>query len=106
MGVIQEVKDIFTNDSANAKSGDSTSDRKTSAVSSLKSFVSSEPTIDYTFDGSDESTRLCKKKSDGADCITLGIPTADVLAEMQKLDFYCALAQNVTSTEITCKKIA
>ncbi|KAK7205911.1 hypothetical protein BZA70DRAFT_147529 [Myxozyma melibiosi] len=107
MGAIEEVKGwLGSSESSNTKSSQHATGERVNDVEAMRSFVHTDPAVDYVFDGSDESTKLCKRRSDRLDCITLGLPTAEVLAQMQKFDFYCALAQNVNSTEITCKKIS
>jgi len=71
----------------------------------LQNFVKESILEPYSFDGDDKSTVLCRCQQNGKNCINLEMPTSEVLDRMQKLDFFCALSHNVTSTEIECRKV-
>ncbi|KAK9457185.1 hypothetical protein V1511DRAFT_154155 [Dipodascopsis uninucleata] len=83
----------------------------------------------FTFDGDENQTVLCRSStttlpddindsgrfqdrlsslssSNARQCITLHMPTTQVLEQMQKLGLYCSLSHNVTSTEIECRKVS
>ncbi|KAK9376041.1 uncharacterized protein V1513DRAFT_440496 [Lipomyces chichibuensis] len=71
----------------------------------IKQFVDEKPGERYIFDGDDRQTKLCRFEEDGRKCLNLAAPTKDVLSQMQKLDFYCALGQDIRRSEIECRKI-
>ncbi|KAK9238209.1 hypothetical protein V1525DRAFT_121760 [Lipomyces kononenkoae] len=72
---------------------------------SLKQFVDEKPNERYIFDGDDHQTKLCRFEENGKKCLNLAAPTKDVLSQMQKLDFYCALGPDVGRSEFECRKI-
>ncbi|KAK9492906.1 hypothetical protein V1508DRAFT_417324 [Lipomyces doorenjongii] len=71
----------------------------------IRQFVDEKPNERYIFDGDDRQTKLCRSEEDGRKCLNLAASTKDVLSQMQKLDFYCALGQDIGRSEIECRKI-
>ncbi|KAK9484206.1 hypothetical protein V1527DRAFT_470690 [Lipomyces starkeyi] len=71
----------------------------------IRQFVDEKPDERYIFDGDDRQTKLCRFEDDGRKCLNLAAPTKDVLSQMQKLDFYCALGQDIGRSEFECRKI-
>ncbi|KAJ8099335.1 hypothetical protein POJ06DRAFT_256694 [Lipomyces tetrasporus] len=71
----------------------------------IRQFVDERPNERYIFDGDDHHTKLCRFEEGGRKCLNLAAPTKDVLVQMQKMDFYCALGQDVGRSEIECSKM-
>ncbi|KAK9369591.1 hypothetical protein V1509DRAFT_619930 [Lipomyces kononenkoae] len=71
----------------------------------LKQFVDERPNERYILDGDDQQTKICRFEQNGKKCLNLAASPKDVLSQMQKLDFYCALGQDVGRSEFECRKI-
>ncbi|KAK9465602.1 hypothetical protein V1512DRAFT_265454 [Lipomyces arxii] len=103
--------DVLDNDPQNASNNlvklpEQVTPVTTNQVTELSSFVRSSPSLTYTFTTTAEcSTKLCRSEQGKKTCLNLNLPAADLLTQMQKLDFYCALADNMATNEIECRKI-
>ncbi|KAK9479941.1 hypothetical protein V1514DRAFT_326947 [Lipomyces japonicus] len=74
-------------------------------VDQINGFVKQEPNATYFFTGQARQTKLCRRIKNNQKCLDLTIPTAKILEQMQKMDFFCALSQDVENQQIECQRI-
>ncbi|KAK9471814.1 uncharacterized protein V1510DRAFT_419079 [Dipodascopsis tothii] len=87
--------------------GESTTETKQASVERLRGFVDERPEHKYFFNGDGDRSFLCRPNEQGGrSCVNLMLPTTQLLAEMQKLDYFCALGQNPNSSDIECHRIS
>ncbi|KAG7452853.1 uncharacterized protein BT62DRAFT_31080 [Guyanagaster necrorhizus] len=77
------------------------------ALQTLKSFIETRPSSQYTFDSERDSPRstICRPSdsTDGSkECITIEMNSKKLFATMQSLGFFCALPVDPTQTYMEC----
>ncbi|KAG5355578.1 hypothetical protein CJU90_6673 [Yarrowia sp. C11] len=73
----------------------------------LTAFVKEDPQNTYYIDGEREVARssVCRNTQQGRTCLQLLISSKVMFQQMQKMNFYCALTDEIGRTDMECKYV-
>ncbi|KAG5358397.1 hypothetical protein CJU89_4956 [Yarrowia sp. B02] len=86
--------------------GETNTQEKTE-LGKLTAFVKEDPQNTYYIDGEREVARssVCRNTQQGRTCLQLLISSKVMFAQMQKMNFYCALTDEIGRTDMECKYV-